>query len=200
MACATPLIRSSALTEEIAVPTMFEKIWNRHVVTEGPGDSRFSTSIGTCSTRGRRMPSRVFTGRDARCGGPPASWPPRITTCPRDRDRRPSPTRRSAAWSRTSNRSTREEGVTLFGPGDARTGIVHVIGPEQGLTQPGITARLRRLAHRDPRRLRGASPSASAPPRSSTCSPPQLPLADEAQGHAHHRDGRAARRASRPRT
>src|SRR5437870_13435442 len=37
MACATPLIRSSALTEETAVPTMFEKIWNRHVVTEGPG-------------------------------------------------------------------------------------------------------------------------------------------------------------------
>jgi len=35
-------------------------------------------------------------------------------------------------------RSTREEGVTLFGPGDPRQGIVHVIGPEQGLTQPGI--------------------------------------------------------------
>jgi 3-isopropylmalate/(R)-2-methylmalate dehydratase large subunit len=36
-------------------------------------------------------------------------------------------------------RSTREEGVTLFGPGDPRMGIVHVIGPEQGLTQPGLT-------------------------------------------------------------
>jgi 3-isopropylmalate/(R)-2-methylmalate dehydratase large subunit len=35
-------------------------------------------------------------------------------------------------------RSTREQGVTLFGPGDPRQGIVHIIGPEQGLTQPGI--------------------------------------------------------------
>src|SRR5262249_25184287 len=34
---------------------------------------------------------------------------------------------------------TRRLGVTHFGVGDARQGIVHVIGPEQGLTQPGIT-------------------------------------------------------------
>ncbi len=32
-----------------------------------------------------------------------------------------------------------EFGVTLFGVGDVRQGIVHVIGPEQGLTQPGMT-------------------------------------------------------------
>jgi len=32
-----------------------------------------------------------------------------------------------------------EFGVPLFGAGDVRQGIVHVIGPEQGLTQPGMT-------------------------------------------------------------
>jgi len=30
-------------------------------------------------------------------------------------------------------------GVTLYGIGDVRRGIVHVIGPEQGATQPGMT-------------------------------------------------------------
>src|SRR5262249_690351 len=35
--------------------------------------------------------------------------------------------------------NTRELGITYFGPDDVRQGIVHVIGPEQGLTQPGIT-------------------------------------------------------------
>jgi len=30
-------------------------------------------------------------------------------------------------------------GITLFGPDDRRNGIVHVIGPEQGVTQPGAT-------------------------------------------------------------
>jgi len=32
-----------------------------------------------------------------------------------------------------------EFGVPLYGVGDQRQGIVHVIGPEQGLTQPGMT-------------------------------------------------------------
>ena len=32
-----------------------------------------------------------------------------------------------------------EFGVRLFGLDDSRQGIVHVIGPEQGLTQPGMT-------------------------------------------------------------
>ena len=32
-----------------------------------------------------------------------------------------------------------EFGVTLFGVNDPRQGIVHVIGPEQGITQPGMT-------------------------------------------------------------
>lgn len=39
-------------------------------------------------------------------------------------------------------RNCREYGIQLFAPGDDRTGqqgIVHVIGPEMGLTQPGMT-------------------------------------------------------------
>jgi 3-isopropylmalate/(R)-2-methylmalate dehydratase large subunit len=36
-------------------------------------------------------------------------------------------------------RNCREFGVTLFDLGDKRQGIVHAVGPEQGLTQPGMT-------------------------------------------------------------
>ncbi len=35
--------------------------------------------------------------------------------------------------------NTRQYGITSFGMTDARQGIVHVIGPEQGATQPGMT-------------------------------------------------------------
>ena len=35
-------------------------------------------------------------------------------------------------------RNCAEFGVTLFGLDDPRSGIVHIIGPEQGLTQPGL--------------------------------------------------------------
>src|SRR5207245_5528544 len=33
---------------------------------------------------------------------------------------------------------TGQQGIVYFGVGDARRGIVHIIGPEQGLTLPGI--------------------------------------------------------------
>src|SRR5262249_39992323 len=36
------------------------------------------------------------------------------------------------------DRHAAEMGVTLFGLSDRRQGIVHVVGPEQGLTQPGM--------------------------------------------------------------
>jgi 3-isopropylmalate/(R)-2-methylmalate dehydratase large subunit len=35
-------------------------------------------------------------------------------------------------------KNCREHGITLFGLDDPRQGIVHVVGPEQGLTQPGL--------------------------------------------------------------
>ena len=34
--------------------------------------------------------------------------------------------------------NTAESGVEFFGMGDARNGVVHVVGPEQGRTQPGM--------------------------------------------------------------
>src|ERR1700733_13803354 len=34
--------------------------------------------------------------------------------------------------------NTSENAISLFGLGDARQGIVHVVGPEQGLTLPGL--------------------------------------------------------------
>jgi 3-isopropylmalate/(R)-2-methylmalate dehydratase large subunit len=34
--------------------------------------------------------------------------------------------------------NAREHGFAFFGLGDARQGIVHIIGPEQGITQPGL--------------------------------------------------------------
>ena len=39
----------------------------------------------------------------------------------------------------TLSRNCREYGITQFGLMDRRQGIVHIIGPEQGATQPGMT-------------------------------------------------------------
>ncbi len=39
----------------------------------------------------------------------------------------------------TLERNAREFGIPYFGIDDVRQGIVHIIGPEQGMTQPGMT-------------------------------------------------------------
>ena len=39
---------------------------------------------------------------------------------------------------RTLEENTAAHGITLFGLDDPRQGIVHVVGPEQGLTLPGL--------------------------------------------------------------
>jgi 3-isopropylmalate/(R)-2-methylmalate dehydratase large subunit len=45
----------------------------------------------------------------------------------------------AASQIRAMEVNAKDFGVRLYGPGDARRGIVHVIGPELGLTRPGMT-------------------------------------------------------------
>ena len=100
-------------------------------------------------------------GCDARGGGPqhPDLRPPR----------RASRRRKAASrWKRWSS-NVAEFGVPYIPVLDARQGIVHIIGPEQGTQPARHDHRLRRLAI-PPRMARWARwRSASAPPRSSTC-------------------------------
>ena len=120
---------------------MFEKIWSRHVVAEGPGGQALlyvdRHLLHEGSTHALARLER--TGRPVRRPEPPASPPP-TTTCPTapgaGRDRQP----RDPGHGRGSRTATRRRlGITFFGRGEPRQGIVHVIGPEQGATQPGIT-------------------------------------------------------------
>src|SRR5206468_7059449 len=51
----------------------------------------------------------------------------------------------SAAQIEMMRRNCRESGVRLFDLGAPEQGIVHVIGPELGLTQPGMRSEERRV-------------------------------------------------------
>jgi 3-isopropylmalate/(R)-2-methylmalate dehydratase large subunit len=65
-----------------------------------------------------------------------------------------------------------EFGIRLHPMGDAGQGIVHVIGPQLGVTQPGMTV-VCGDSHTSTHGAFGRWPSASAPARSSTCWPPR---------------------------
>jgi 3-isopropylmalate/(R)-2-methylmalate dehydratase large subunit len=118
--------------------TLFEKIWSRHAIrTREDGATLLSidrhlihdgsrAAFQFLAERGLpvRRPDRTF--------GTPDHYVP---TAGRDLSRA-EPHRREMVEDLQKN--ARAAGITLFDLGDARQGIVHVVGPEQGISQPGM--------------------------------------------------------------
>src|SRR5439155_21349183 len=114
------------------------KIWNAHVVTEGAGGQTLlyvdrhllhegSTSAFTRleqSGRSVRRPDRCFATADHYLPTTPPGTPIADVEI--------------RGMVESFARIAEARGISHFGVGDARRGIVHVIGPEQGITQPGI--------------------------------------------------------------
>lgn len=120
--------------------TMFDKIWNRHVVVQRDDgmclmyvdrhllhDGSFH-AFTQMRNEGRplRRPNQTFATPD--------HYTP--TTAARSIDAIDNPKLREKVEALDNN--TRDFGVKQFGISDPGNGIVHVVGPEQGITQPGI--------------------------------------------------------------
>jgi 3-isopropylmalate/(R)-2-methylmalate dehydratase large subunit len=117
---------------------MFEKIWARHVVAEGPGGhvllyiDRHLLHEGAAAAFGRlarserrvRRPDLSFATADHYLLTSPGS---------------PTSDAETRGMVEALGRHTADQRILYFGVGDPRRGIVHVIGPEQGLTLPGVT-------------------------------------------------------------
>ena len=119
----------------------------------------------------RRPPPGARGDLGAGVRGPAAGGPQGAPARPHARDRRPQRPDRPARAHRRSTRSRdqlsrkqvealerncAEFGVPLYGMRSRRQGIVHVIGPELGISPARHHDRLRRLAHLHARRARRA--------------------------------------------
>ena len=122
--------------------TMFEKIWDAHVVREVPGESTV-LYIDRHLVHEATSP-QAFAG--LRLAGIPVRRPD-ATIAVLDHN---VPTvvgrkmldvvdKESALCITTMEQNAKDFGLTLFDMQDARQGIVHIIGPEQGITLPGTT-------------------------------------------------------------
>src|SRR5215467_11928048 len=122
--------------------TMFEKIWDAHVVNEAPGDTTIlyidrhliHEVTSPQAFAGLRLAGRPVHRRDATIG----VLDHNIPTVP-GRRMLDVVDDQCAETIVTLEKNTQEYGIPLFKMSDARQGIVHVIGPEQGLTLPGMT-------------------------------------------------------------
>jgi len=117
--------------------TMFEKIWARHVVAEGPGGQTLlyvdrhllhegsTAAFVRLARSGRRVrrPDLSFATADHYVLTSPGA---------------PAPDAEIGSMVASLTAHTAQQGIVFFGQGDVRRGIVHVIGPEQGLTLPGM--------------------------------------------------------------
>src|SRR6202140_4644894 len=124
--------------------TLFEKIWDEHLVrpeTESnPAVLDVDVPLGHEGTS-----PEAFTelrNRGARVRRPDltlATMDHSTPTTPRSAGRLQVLDSQASAQLEQLQTNCDEFGIRLFGLDDTRQGIVHVIGPEQGLTQPGMT-------------------------------------------------------------
>jgi len=124
----------------MGVRTLFEKIWDRHVIAEEEGElllyvdralfhegSSHAFRMLDARDHGVRRPGQVFAFNDHY-----------VPTHGREKgvDGIANPEIRNMVV--TLERNTKRHGITLFGIDDPRQGILHIVPPELGITQPGL--------------------------------------------------------------
>lgn len=120
--------------------TLFDKIWDSHIVMQEPDSPAVlyvdlhlvhevtsPQAFQSLRTRGLRLrrPDKTFATLDH--------------SIPTDLRAFPIADEMAAKQVAQMEANCRDFGIQLYGLGDPRQGIVHVIGPELGLTKPGMT-------------------------------------------------------------
>ena len=121
--------------------TLSEKIWDRHLVARG-GDGEpdllyIDLHLVHEVTSPQAFDGLRLSGRGVR--RPDLTVATEDHNVPTEAIDKPIPDEVSRNQVETLRRNTADFGITNFPMGHAKQGIVHVIGPEQGLTQPGMT-------------------------------------------------------------
>jgi len=120
--------------------TMFDKIWDNHIVHEEPGkptllyvDLHLVHEVTSAQAfEGLRLSGRVVRRPDLTVGTVDHNVPTTDRSLPIADDT-------SRKQIETLNNNAQEFGINYFDMFSAGQGIVHVIGPEHGYTQPGKT-------------------------------------------------------------
>ena len=119
--------------------TIFQKIWDSHVVHEQDGNYiiYIDRHLVHEVTSPQAFEGLRMAGRKVRV--PQATFAVPDHNIPTRNQLQPIKDPVSAKQVETLRKNCKDFGVPLFDLGDPRQGIVHVMGPEQGLTLPGST-------------------------------------------------------------
>ena len=120
--------------------TLLDKVWDAHAVRELPS-GQTQLFIGLHLIHEVTSPQAFAMLRELKL---PVRFPERTFATvdhiiPTDTQARPLADSLAEEMLVALEQNTRDAGIKLFAPGQGQQGIVHVIGPELGLTQPGMT-------------------------------------------------------------
>jgi len=120
--------------------TLFEKVWDSHAVRE-LSNGQTQLFIGTHLIHEVTSPQAFGMVRDL---GLKVAYPHRTFATvdhivPTDQRTEPFADQLADAMIKELRRNCAEFGITYFDIASGRQGIVHIVGPEQGITQPGTT-------------------------------------------------------------
>ena len=124
----------------MAAQTLFDKIWNDHVVRAEPDGTTLlyiDRHLVHEVTSPQAFEGLVVAGRTPRRPGAALAVPDHNVPTTDRRVAIADPI--SAKQIQTLDDNCKTFGITMFGMNDIRQGVVHVIGPEQGFTLPGMT-------------------------------------------------------------
>jgi 3-isopropylmalate/(R)-2-methylmalate dehydratase large subunit len=122
-----------------APKTMFDKIWDRHTIMTRPDGAtllhvaRHLVHDGSRAGFKQMVDTGLSLRHPERTFGTADHY---VSTASHDLAAIAEPQRRAMVEAVAEN--AERHGFAYFGLGDRRQGIVHIIGPEQGITQPGL--------------------------------------------------------------
>jgi len=120
--------------------TLYDKVWDRHAVTELPtGQTQLFVGLHLIHEVTSPQAFGMLRERDLEVAYPERTHATVDHIVPTADQSRPYKEDAAEEMMRELEENVRDAGIEFDDPTSGDQGIVHVIGPEQGLTQPGMT-------------------------------------------------------------
>lgn len=119
---------------------LFNKVWDLHTVATLPsGQTQLFIGLHLIHEVTSPQAFAMLRERKLKVMYPERTWATVDHIVPTDNQARPFADELAEEMMSAIEKNCDEFGVTLLNLDDDRQGVVHIVGPEQGLTQPGLT-------------------------------------------------------------
>ncbi|MBU0758458.1 MAG: 3-isopropylmalate dehydratase large subunit [Nanoarchaeota archaeon] len=124
----------------MAEKNLFQKVWEKHTVTELPtGQTQLFIGLHLIHEVTSPQAFDMLRERGIKVMHPERTFATIDHIIPTKDQERPYNDSMAEAMAAAIDNNTKEFGIKFFDPKSKKQGVVHIVGPELGLTQPGMT-------------------------------------------------------------